>query len=54
MTTMLASHPHTHFSSPDDRTATEPAELRWPWPGRRTPYGRHTSGHRAYHLFPPR
>ena len=28
MTTMLASHPHTHFSSPDDRTATEPAELR--------------------------
>lgn len=28
MTTMLASHPHTHFSSPDDRTATEPPELR--------------------------
>jgi S-adenosylmethionine:tRNA ribosyltransferase-isomerase len=28
MTTMLASHPRTHFSSPDDRTATEPPELR--------------------------
>jgi S-adenosylmethionine:tRNA ribosyltransferase-isomerase len=28
MTTMLASRPHTQFSSPADRTATEPPELR--------------------------
>ena len=28
MSTMLAARPDTHFSSPDDRTATEPAEVR--------------------------
>ena len=28
MSTMLASQPHTHFSSPEDRTASEPPELR--------------------------
>jgi len=28
MSTMLAARPFTHFSSPDDRTATEPPELR--------------------------
>jgi S-adenosylmethionine:tRNA ribosyltransferase-isomerase len=28
MSTMLASRPYTHFSSPNDRTATEPPELR--------------------------
>jgi S-adenosylmethionine:tRNA ribosyltransferase-isomerase len=28
MSIMLASQPHTHFSSPEDRTATEPPELR--------------------------
>jgi S-adenosylmethionine:tRNA ribosyltransferase-isomerase len=28
MSVMLASQPHTHFSSPEDRTATEPPELR--------------------------
>jgi len=28
MSTMLAARPYTHFSSPDDRTATEPPELR--------------------------
>ena len=28
MSTMLAAQPYTHFSSPEDRTATEPPELR--------------------------
>jgi S-adenosylmethionine:tRNA ribosyltransferase-isomerase len=28
MSTMLAARPYTHFSAPDDRTATEPPELR--------------------------
>jgi S-adenosylmethionine:tRNA ribosyltransferase-isomerase len=28
MSTMLAARPFTHFSSPDDRTATEPPEVR--------------------------
>src|SRR5215213_7572966 len=28
MSTMLAARPYTHFSSPDDRTATEPPEVR--------------------------
>jgi len=28
MSTMLAARPDTHFSSPDDRTATEPPEVR--------------------------
>jgi S-adenosylmethionine:tRNA ribosyltransferase-isomerase len=28
MSTMLAARPFTHFSSPEDRTATEPPELR--------------------------
>ena len=28
MSTMLAARPHTHFSSPEDHTATEPPELR--------------------------
>ena len=28
MSIALASQPHTHFSSPEDRTATEPPELR--------------------------
>ena len=28
MSTMLAARPYTHFSSPEDRTATEPPEVR--------------------------
>lgn len=28
MSTMLAARPYTHFSSPEDRTATEPPEMR--------------------------